>query len=422
MKASHPHKSCAEEKLVWFGLTLTYPFFAFGGLYVMGSVIGWMIFSIVMLRWYINGKETASKVPVLVWLWIVGCLFLLLALVIGHMNWDLGLSKLIKSSIGWAKGWALMPLFLFLGAFANIKPSVIVRAICVISYHSIFFAAISLVLYIAGVHGDLFVSPLKVIGGPGETFFTVSFYGLNPETGAGRWRFFTPWAPAAGFMACIFLIFSFQESDKFWRKAGILGSFVMCLLSQSRAGWVIYLGLIPLCVFSKYFKNPLLFIIFGLSIPLLILVGEPIFHWLMSSYEDIKAARPGSTRVRNTLENIALQRWQSEAPIWGHGIVERGPKIVERMPIGSHHTWYGLLFVKGIVGLFALAIPLAITFVYLLINSFKSQVCYTALLMCIVLISYSFFENLEILSFLYWPALLWIGISLNPLKSGEKNA
>ena len=31
------------------------------------------------------------------------------------------------------------------------------------------------------------------------------------------------------------------------------------------------------------------------------------------------------------------------------------------------------------------------------------------------------FENLEILSFIYWPALLWVGISLNPLKSGEAN-
>ena len=29
-------------------------------------------------------------------------------------------------------------------------------------------------------------------------------------------------------------------------------------------------------------------------------------------------------------------------------------------------------------------------------------------------------ENLEILSFIFWPALLWIGIALNPLRSGEQ--
>lgn len=413
----NPHST--EEKLVWFGLTLTYPFFAFGGLYVMGSVLGWMIFIVVLLRWYVNGKDEHSTIPAIVWLWIIGGFFMLLALLIGHSNWDLGMAKTIKSSIGWAKGWALMPLFLFIGAFVDIRPKLVVRAVCIVSFHTLIFAAITIVIYFAGINGDLFISPLKAIGGPGETFFTVSFFGLNPETGAGRWRFFTPWAPAAGFMACIFLLFTSQEKDSFWRNTGLLGSFVMCLLSQSRAGWVIYLALTPLCLLNKHFKNPLWLIIIGIAIPAIILLGEPIFTWLINRYEDIKASRPDSTRVRNTLEILAFQRWEAEAPIWGHGIVEKGPKIVEGMPIGSHHSWYGLLFVKGIVGLLALAIPLAFTCLYLLLNSLKSEICYSATLMVVVFICYSFFENLEILSFIYWPALLWIGIALNPLKSGE---
>lgn len=416
-------KPCStEEKLIWFGLTLTYPLFSIGALYVMGSVVGWIIFSIVILRWYVQGKDKNAVIPMIVWIWVVGCIFMFVALIIAHSNWDLGLGKTIKSSIGWAKGWALMPLFLFIGAFVEIKPSLIIRAICIVAFHSLIFAIISLIFYATGANGDLFISPLKAIGGPGESFFTVSFYGLNPETGAGRWRFFTPWAPAAGFMACIFLIFACQEKDRFWRNSGVLGSFVMCLLSQSRAGWVIYIALTPLCFLNKYFKNPMWLIVIGVIIPTVALLGEPIFTWLNNSYEDIKAARPDSTRVRNTLEVLALQRWEAEAPIWGHGIVERGPKIVESMPIGSHHTWYGLLFVKGIVGLLSLAIPLIITCLYLLLNSLKSPICYTATLMVIVFICYSFFENLEILSFLYWPALLWIGIALNPLKSGEKHA
>jgi hypothetical protein len=420
MTTKQLNPNSTEEKLIWFGLTLTYPFFFFGGLYIMGSVLGWMIFAVVLLRWYVNGKDKHAAIPAIVWLWAVGGFFMLLALLIGHSNWDLGLAKTIKSSIGWAKGWALMPLFLFIGAFVDIKPQLIIRAVCIVSFHSLIFAVITIVLYKAGVHGDLFISPLKVIGGPGEKFFTVSLFGLNSETGAGRWRFFTPWAPAAGFMACIFLIFTCQEKDVFWRNTGLLGSFVMSLLSQSRAGWVIYIALTPLCFLHKHFKNPVLLIIIGIAIPAIILLSEPLFNWLSNSYLDLKASRPESTRVRNTLEVLALQRWESEAPIWGHGIVEKGPKIVEGMPVGSHHSWYGLLFVKGIVGLLALAIPLAFTCIYLFWNSIKSQICYTASLMLVVFICYSFFENLEILSFIYWPALLWIGIALNPLKSGEK--
>jgi len=410
-----------EEKLIWYGLVLTYPFFAIGGLYVTGSVLGWLIFFTASLRWYVNGKEPLAAIPVIIWIWILAGFMMLIALLIAHSNWSLGVGQTIKSTIGWAKGWALMPLFLLIGAVVNVNPALVIRAICVVSFHSLIFAAITFCLYIVGVPGDLFISPLQVIGGPGPDFFQVSLFGLNPETNAGRWRFFAPWAPAAGFMACLFLIFCLQEKNKFWRNWGIAGSLMMCLLSQSRAGWVIYMMLIPLTLFGGKFKNPMWLVVLGVLIPAVLIIGLPVYEWINDTYLDIKASRPNSTRVRSTLEVLALQRWESEAPIWGHGIVERGPKIVEGMPIGSHHSWYGLLFVKGIVGLLALAVPLLMTSLYLFWQSQNSQLARSALCMVIVFICYSFFENLEILAYVYWPALLWIGIALNPLKSGDEN-
>jgi len=413
------NRTTVEEKLVWYGMVLTYPIFAFGGLYVTGSLIGWFIFSVAILRWYTIGHDKDAFIPAIVWLWVISGVVLLIALLIAHINWDLGLDKTIKSTMGWAKGWALMPLFLFLGATIKLKPSMMVRAGCIISTHSLFFAFLTIALYFLGVPGDLFISPLQVVGGPGPDFFRVSFFGLNPETGLGRWRFFTPWAPAAGFMACILLIFCSQEKDKFWRNSGIAGCVAMCLLSQSRAGWAIFLMLIPILFFIGKFKNPLGLIVFGVAICGLFLLGETIYDYLNTAYMDVKAARPESTRVRSALARIALQRWEAEAPIWGHGIVERGPKIVEFMPIGTHHSWYGLLFVKGIVGMLALAIPMLITSVYLLFQSHKTEISRTAFCMIIVFICYSFFENLEILAFIYWPALLWIGMALNPRKTGE---
>ncbi|KZN34844.1 O-antigen ligase family protein [Pseudoalteromonas luteoviolacea] len=400
----------SEEFVVWAGLVLTYPAFLTGTLYVLGSVIGWLLFAMVITRIYVEVDTKHASVSPMVWLWTIAMLVMLVALIIAHFNWSLGIGKTIKSSIGWMKGWALLALFPFIANMIQVRKEVIIRAVCIIAIQTLIFAVVSFIFYLGRLPGDIFLSPLKVIGGPGESFFMVSFYGINPETGAGRWRFFTPWAPAAGFMACIYLVFCLQEQNARIRRWAITGCWAMLLLSQSRAGIAIFIMLFPMVMFSDKFKEPWFLLMLGFVVPAVLLLGEPVYNWIMDSYEAIKQQRPGSTRVRQALANIAMQRWEAEAPIWGHGIVERGPKIVERMPIGSHHSWYGLLFVKGIVGAIALAVPMAITMVYFLVKSQVSKTAQTALCLMTVFICYSFFENLEILSFLYWPALLWFGL------------
>jgi hypothetical protein len=84
---------------------------------------------------------------------------------------------------------------------------------------------------------------------------------------------------------------------------------------------------------------------------------------------------------------------------------------VEYMPIGSHHTWFGLLFVKGAVGFVALAIPLLWSFVDLLIKAQKSDTARTGLSIVLVLFLYTFGENLEILAYLIWPGLVLLGLA-----------
>jgi hypothetical protein len=353
-----------------------------------------------------------------VWLWGLGMLVMLISLWLGHADWSLGTSQTIKSTVGWAKGWALLGLFPLLGAVVNLKPESLIRAVCVVGKHTVIFGAVTIVLYMMRIPGHLFVSPLQILGGAGDNFFMVSLYGLNPETGAGRWQFFAPWAPAAGLLSCIFVIFCLQEKNNTWRNWGVAGCMVMVLLSQSRAGWAIFLVIIPLFIFTRQLKNPWLLLGLGFLLPIILLLGEPIYEWVMDAFQQIKEARPASTRVRAALENLALQRWRDEAPIWGHGMVESGSKMVEFMPIGSHHTWYGLLFVKGLVGLIALAIPMVFSLIYLLIFSAHNEQARASMCMLVVFTCYSFFENLEILAYLYWPALFWLGMTFKNLQRG----
>lgn len=412
------YRASAEERLVFFSLVLTYPVYLVGGLYVLGSILGWMILAIYLIRLYVNGvsswkENPLRKVSPVLWLWIISMLVMLLALIIAHLDRQLSFGQTAKSSIGWAKGWALLALFPLLGSMINIRPEIIARGCCTAAACAIPFALIGLVFYMAGHSGNLYTSPLKVIGGPTEVF-QIKLFGMNPETGMARWPFIGPWAPGAGLMSCFYLVLCLQEKNLIWKILGVAGALTMCVLCQSRAGWGIFLVIVPVTVAMGQMKNPLSWVFLGVLISTLFLLGEPIIQWLMDSYTQIKESRPGSTRVRGALARLATQRWEYEAPIWGHGIVEKGPKIVEHMPIGTHHSWYGLLFVKGIVGLFAFAVPLALTSIFMLWLAQKSHIARTAMAICVIMVSYSFFENLEILAYLYWPALLWIGISLNP--------
>ena len=90
------------------------------------------------------------------------------------------------------------------------------------------------------------------------------------------------------------------------------------------------------------------------------------------------------------------------------------------MPIGSHHTWYGLLFVKGAVGAIALAIPLAWSMIeFALLAITRSVAGRIAFGMVLLMSFYSIGENLEILAYLIWPGLIVMGIAARELQEAS---
>ena len=142
----------------------------------------------------------------------------------------------------------------------------------------------------------------------------------------------------------------------------------------------------------------------------LAIIGPWLLQSLSTAVHAFESARADSTRVRATLQRIAKERWQEEAVWFGHGTVQPGPHLVEYMPIGSHHTWFGLLFVKGAVGFLALAVPL----LWQIGLSLRDAACHPRgrlpLGICMVLVLLSFGENIEIEAYLLWPALMMLGI------------
>jgi hypothetical protein len=408
------------ERLVGGTIRLTWVFYGLGALYIVGPVLAWSLAAMVLMGLYLGpalqAKWHAKPIPLGVWIWIVGMLIMLVALLIGHSNYSLGIAKTIKSTIGWAKGWALMALFPLAGACLNIRPQIIYRACNQLGLQTMLILPFLLAAPYIGLPETLFVSPLKAVGGPGPEFFSVFLYITDPGTGGFRWQFFAPWAPAAGMMGVLIMLCGIEDNDKRWRIAGFIAGLTMILLSKSRMSLVALVIIWPATWCAANMLGPRLWVAASAAATVLGVIFTPLRDMTMHGFQAMRAARADSTRVRDALERIAIDRWHNEAPVFGHGIVERGPHLVEYMPIGSHHSWYGLLFVKGVVGALALAVPMVASLLECLVKAQIYPVARVALGMMLMMFIYSFGENLEILIYLFWPAMIILGSALRAGK------
>jgi hypothetical protein len=414
-KADDIQPENVPEKVVWWAIANTYFIWVFGGLYVVGSVLCWILLIFLVIKILAQTQDTPESEKISIswplWIWVIGMIAMEVALIAGHLDYNLPTGLIIKSSIGWAKGWAALALYPLAGCL-NIRPQLVYRAACIVGFHTLIITPFLLLTPSLHLPQILYVSPLKAVGGPGNEFFDVPLYEIDGSTGDLRWRLFTPWGPALGFVGNVYFMLALQEKDKKWRTFGLIGAILMCFVCKSRLAQVCIVIIPLLTNVLSGLNRPKILIGLGFVSYLGGIFSPSIILAVNNFWEGFKAARAGSTRVRMALKRIAVYRWQAEAPIWGHGVVEDGPHIVEHMPIGSHHTWAGVLFVKGIVGFIALAIPMATSFGYLLIKSMDSK-CPAAkvgLSVVMILFLYTFGENLEILVYLYWPGLLVMGI------------
>ena len=92
------------------------------------------------------------------------------------------------------------------------------------------------------------------------------------------------------------------------------------------------------------------------------------------------------------------------------------------MPIGSHHTWWGLLFVKGLAGLLAVALPTAWHLVNATAEATRGPRGRLPLGIMLTILLLSFGENLEIEAYMLWPALIALGINLREQAAAKEKA
>jgi len=403
-----------EERMIWYAITGTWICYAFGALYVLAPALAWTLMFWIAWKAYVESSDTPPRdrirVPIGAWVWIGGMLLMLLGLIVGHINYSLGVAQTLKSVMGWVKGWALMAVFPLIGGTLSIRPQILYRASNRLALQTLCLLPLFLLAPILHLPAHIYVSPLLALGGPGPEFFEVQLYGREFEGGL-RWRFWTPWAPAAGFVANVLLILGMQDRNWGWKACGLAASVAICLLSQSRLALIAMLVTPTVAFALSRIGRPVTAFSAALLAAAVAIMFQPLLDLVSLMKSRFAEARAASSRVRATLGRIAYQRWKDEAPVFGHGIVVRGPHLVEYMPIGSHHTWFGLLYVKGLLGFFALLLPMVWSSVEMIAKAQSSRLARAGLCIVITIWLYTFGENLEILVYLFWPGLILLGLA-----------
>jgi hypothetical protein len=405
-----------EEKVVWYYIIGTYGLYFLGAQFVVAPVMAWALVLYLVKKLWEQSDDTPVKeritIPVGVWIWIISMLVLEFALIMGHYDFDLTVIQTIKTSIRFAKSWALFAIFPLIGCL-KIRAQLISRAVCILGLQTLIFIPICYLASALKLPTLLYVSPLNKLFGNSFLLYSVTLYTPDYETNLARLFLFAPWGPVLGVVGCIYLFIACQDQDKKWRWIGITAAIAMAFVSGSRAAIVCTLT-VPFisCCLVKLAQSSVQ-IATGISSFFVGIVGTQLLDWFRIVKDEFYAQRSSSSRVREILNNIALYRWWNEAPIWGHGVAEsRGPKVTGFIQIGTHHTWLSVLFLHGIVGAIALAFPMLWSFVYLLIKAQKSIVAWGGVGIILVLFVFCFVEKLDYVAYIFWPGLVMLGIAL----------
>jgi len=403
-----------EERLIWYFIICTYGIYVLGVLLPFNSLLAWVLFFYLCKKlWSQQGDTPVEKrisIPWVLWIWIISMSVMMITKIVAFTDFGMEKNDYIRGIIGWFMSWSLLALFLLVGCL-NIRPQLIYRAVCILCLQSLIIIPICYLAFQIHLPDPIYTSPAERIFQTGELFYNVSFYSYSEYNNELRLALFAPWPPAIGIVGNLYFCFALREPDKKWRWIGITGGLAMCVVSGSRLGFLALPGVSLVVWILTNFWRPtvqmgggILFFVSGIFSSLLLRVA--------TDFKDaVLGARSESTKIRKALIDVAFER-AKEAPIWGHGTQEPGPKALENMPIGSHTTWGGLMFMHGLVGFVAFLVPMIWTFIELLIKAQRSTTARVGLSVLLVLVFFSSGESLDALAYLCWPAWVIIGIAL----------
>jgi hypothetical protein len=255
-------------------------------------------------------------------------------------------------------GWILLGLAIGIGGEAGLASTRVVRAICINAAWLLLFCGISLVMaHGFGLQELIVPSPLALLL-PGDLpsvrqHLTMVFFQrdalLDGQT--LRLTLFYPWATALSLAGAATLLVGTADPVRFWRWCAILGGSAAVVFGYSRSVAVCLVGAFCILGFLRLrvVGQATIAIVTGLALNVALLAGFDPAESMRAFLEAFTNVRAGSSAARNLVYDLSWVHFL-ERPILGHGWVsEPAARWLSTMPLGSHSSFYGVLYLGGIV-------------------------------------------------------------------------
>lgn len=254
-------------------------------------------------------------------------------------------------------GWMLIGIAIGVGGEAGLATPRITRAICVHAGWILLFTGFSLF----AAHGlgwpELIVpSPLGLLV-PGDLpvvrfQMRMIFYTSDSllDSRSMRLTLFYPWATALALAGATALLVGTADRLRPWRLLAAAAGIVAVLLSYSRSAVLCLTGALLVLAFLRLsgVGRAAVLLAAGLALNLALLGGFDPVETARSVQEGFTNVRAGSSAARALVYELSWAHF-FDRPILGHGWMS--PPVarwLSSMPMGSHSSFYGVLYLGGI--------------------------------------------------------------------------
>jgi uncharacterized membrane protein YhaH (DUF805 family) len=292
-------------------------------------------------------------------LWIAVGLAQALSVIVNWVALDGGGTSLLRGLGSFVTtGWIVIGLAIGVGAEAGLATPRVVRAICVHAGWMLLFTGISLFT----AHGlgwpELIVpSPLALLL-PGELpvvrfHLRMIFYQSDAllESRTMRLTLFYPWATGLALGGATALLVGTGDPRRGWRIVAAVAGVVAVLLSYSRSAILCLAVALVILAFLRLSapRQAFAVLLAGLATNLALLAGFDPVEAAREVQAGFTNLRPGSSFARALVYELSWAHFL-DRPILGHGWMS-GPVAawLPSMPLGSHSSFYGVLYLGGVV-------------------------------------------------------------------------